>query len=333
MQIGDFDTDHEIVTGHHIAAEYWNERNVSRPVFTLNPVNNGSDLAGEAVAAYAALSILFRSVDPPLSVSLEEDAFSMYAFMERMPDTRYSDNNVQFRIAYESQTPRGHEFLAAAWMFRMTNDPKYVATAQAVHAQAGPLFHNPVIGWSNPVQVRSCNAWRTCMMPMRVAPVAPSNLLCTRGRCVRVVQEARLVLEEVGEGAMLQSVQLWLNDHMSGKDARFTLKGLWHEAEWGTLRNAALIAHVALRTAQILDNRAFDSGEVVNVRCSPACIPRTRHAASFSVGLNPSCCAMLCGLCWQSIRRRMSGNASHPPLRCAMLRGLVRRCAVDGGRP
>lgn len=81
-----------------------------------------------------------------------------------------------------------------------------------------------------------------------------------------VVQEARLVLEEVGEGAMLQSVQHWLNDHMSGKDAKYTQKGLWHEADWGSLRNAALIAHVALRAAKIMDERAFDSGEVVNVR-------------------------------------------------------------------
>lgn len=83
------------------------------------------------------------------------------------------------------------------------------------------------------------------------------------------VQEARLVLEEVGEGAMLQSVQLWLNNHMSGKDAKFTQKGLWHEADWGSLRNAALLAHVALRTAKIMDERAFDSGEVVNVRPPP----------------------------------------------------------------
>lgn len=156
MQVGDFDTDHELTVGRHISPEFFNGKNVSRPVFTLGPLANGSDLAGEATAAFAALSIVFRDVDPPLSVALEEDAFSMYAFMERMPDTRYSDNNVQFQIAYGSQVPRGHEFLAAAWMFRMTEDPKYVATAQAVHAQAGALYHNPVLGWANPLQVRGC---------------------------------------------------------------------------------------------------------------------------------------------------------------------------------
>lgn len=154
MQVGDFDTDHAIVTGRPLPPEAFNGKNVSRPVFTIGPLANGSDLAGEAVAAYASLSILFRSIDPVLSVALEEDAYAMYAFMERMPDTKYSDNNVQFQIAYASNVPRGHEFLAAAWMYRMTNDPKFVATAQATHAQAGALFHNPVIGWSNPIQVR-----------------------------------------------------------------------------------------------------------------------------------------------------------------------------------
>lgn len=102
--------------------------------------------------------------------------------------------------------------------------------------------------------------------------------MCVRGclagahACsVGVVQEARLVLEEVGEGAMLQSVQLWLNDHMSGKDAQYSIKGLWHEADWGSLRDAALIASVAMRTAKIMDERAFDSGEVVNVCLSNTC--------------------------------------------------------------
>ena len=43
-------------------------------------------------------------------------------------------------------------------MFRMTKDPKFLQEAQAIHAQAGPLYHNPVIGWSNPLQVCYCSA-------------------------------------------------------------------------------------------------------------------------------------------------------------------------------
>jgi hypothetical protein len=90
--------------------------------------------------------------------------------------------------------------------------------------------------------------------------------------CMRGVQEARLVLEEeTPDAAMMQGVQLWLNEHFFGKDASYTEKGMWWAADWGTLRNAALMAHTALRAANILDKRSDDNGEVVNVSFAPPC--------------------------------------------------------------
>lgn len=56
---------------------------------------------------------------------------------------------------YPSNVPNGHEFLANAWMYKMTTDKTYLFRAQALHAQSGALYHNPVIGWSNPLQVKS----------------------------------------------------------------------------------------------------------------------------------------------------------------------------------
>jgi hypothetical protein len=83
------------------------------------------------------------------------------------------------------------------------------------------------------------------------------------------VQEGRLVLEEFDENsAMIQGVQLWLNAHMFGQDTSYTRKGLWYASQWGTLRNAAFMAIVALRTANLMDSRADGNGEVVNVRSS-----------------------------------------------------------------
>lgn len=75
------------------------------------------------------------------------------------------------------------------------------------------------------------------------------------------------MLEEFDENsAMIQGVQLWLNAHMFGQDASYTRKGLWYASQWGTLRNAALMASVALRAANLMDGRADGNGEVVNVR-------------------------------------------------------------------
>lgn len=87
-----------------------------------------------------------------------------------------------------------------------------------------------------------------------------------------VLQEARLVIEEIDpSGAFLQGAQLWLNAHMFGSDASYSSNGLWWAAEWGTLRNAALMAGVALRTAHILDLRADGNGEVVNASSPHGC--------------------------------------------------------------
>eukprot|EP00892_Ulva_mutabilis_P001909 jgi/Ulvmu1/11719/UM008_0130.1 len=77
-----------------------------------------SDDDVDEVAAGAAVLPFTR--DPGRACGLVSSAaWAMYALMESMPDTRYSDNNPQFAYTYASDVPRAHEFLAAAWMFRM----------------------------------------------------------------------------------------------------------------------------------------------------------------------------------------------------------------------
>ena len=67
-------------------------------MYILNTQTNGSDLVGEAVAAYASLSILFDKINPSLSVALEDDAFTMYELMGEFPNTRYSDANPEYNV-------------------------------------------------------------------------------------------------------------------------------------------------------------------------------------------------------------------------------------------
>ena len=95
-QVGDWRTDHPIFVGKRYVAEAISDdpgtRNATRPVFILDSrTTNGSDMIGEAVAAYASLSMLFNKINPSLSVALEGDAFAMYDLMQTMPNTKYSD--------------------------------------------------------------------------------------------------------------------------------------------------------------------------------------------------------------------------------------------------
>ena len=104
------------------------------------------------------------------------------------------------------------------------------------------------------------------------------------------------MLEETDDNsAMLQGVQLWLNAHMFGQDTSYTRKGLWYASQWGTLRNAAFIAHTALRAANIMDGRADGNGEVVNVR-SPSMSCGVSRAPVCLVYIPCTCNCILLGI-------------------------------------
>lgn len=101
LQVGTLETDHHLGEGPYNAEAIsagLGAGNTTRPVFMLSTRTNGSDLVGEAVAAYASLSILFEKINPQLSVALEDDAFTMYELMGTFPNTKYSDANKEFNV-------------------------------------------------------------------------------------------------------------------------------------------------------------------------------------------------------------------------------------------
>jgi hypothetical protein len=84
--------------------------NITRPVYMLTAKTNGSDLIGEAVAAYASLSILFDKINPQLSVALEDDAFTMYELMNTFPNTKYSAANPEYNVRPISKHTPCHRY-------------------------------------------------------------------------------------------------------------------------------------------------------------------------------------------------------------------------------
>ena len=94
---------------------------MTRPVYVLNSRTNGSDLIGEAVAAYASMSILFEKINPQLSVALEDDAFTMYELMNSMTDTKYSDAKPN---AYKVRFPFPLLAIIADWSCSLQTEKK-----------------------------------------------------------------------------------------------------------------------------------------------------------------------------------------------------------------
>ena len=71
---------------------------------------------------------------------------------------------------------------------------------------------------------------------------------------------------DVSLAVVCLQVQRWLESAFFGKSMSYSPDGMLWGQEWGTLRIAALYAHIAFKAAEILDKRADDNGEVVNVR-------------------------------------------------------------------
>lgn len=72
-QIGDFQLDHK----------YWGrpeDMNLSRPAFKIDADHPGSDLAGEAAAAMASVSLVFKDIDSNYSQILKKHAIELYDF-------------------------------------------------------------------------------------------------------------------------------------------------------------------------------------------------------------------------------------------------------------
>jgi len=107
----------------------------------------GSDLAGEAAAALAASSIVFRNVDSEYSVKCLQHAKDLYRFADT------------YRGFYHKAIPGGQEYYesadygdelawAAAWLYNATAESKYLHDAvqhyQHFHLDERPnrFFYN-----------------------------------------------------------------------------------------------------------------------------------------------------------------------------------------------
>ncbi|KAH0954891.1 hypothetical protein HN011_010820 [Eciton burchellii] len=139
-QVGDFSIDHT----------FWGrpeELNTPRPAYKIDAEHPGSDLAGEAAAALAASSIVFRNVDSEYSAKCLQHAKDLYRFADT------------YRGFYHKAIPGGQEYYesadygdelawAAAWLYNATAESKYLHDAvqhyQHFHLDERPntFFYN-----------------------------------------------------------------------------------------------------------------------------------------------------------------------------------------------
>lgn len=126
-QVGEGTTDHN----------YWGPAEtmyMSRPAFKIDAENPGSDLAGEAAAALAAASLLFRAEDPVYADELLEHARQLYHFADAHRG-KYSSAIPDAKNFYLSSGYEDELVWAAVWLYNATSEPGYLITAETRYAE------------------------------------------------------------------------------------------------------------------------------------------------------------------------------------------------------
>jgi hypothetical protein len=236
MQVGNQTLEHNATANSPLVAEQMG--NVPRPVWIINDLKPGADLIGEVTAAFAASAIVFRELEPNLSLEFVKHARYLYDWMKsaKQLGTLYWKTLPGTVPLYKTENAASHMMLAAAWMHKLTKEKAFADDAKTQYGNARLSQNWPVADWSNPLQ------------------------------------EAKLlVLEDSNEesesfGVYLTSLQQYVDAQMTGVRTQYTPRGLWYatpdakidpaQAGWGRLKSAAQAAHIALRTAMIVDNLA-----------------------------------------------------------------------------
>lgn len=104
---------------------------MARPAFRIDADHPGSDLAGEAAAALAAVSIVFRDADPAYADELLRHARELYAFAD-VHRGRYSDSITDAQAYYNSWSGYHDELVwGALWLHLATGEAAWLRRAEA----------------------------------------------------------------------------------------------------------------------------------------------------------------------------------------------------------
>ncbi|MEW5249178.1 glycoside hydrolase family 9 protein [Microbulbifer sp. 2201CG32-9] len=124
---------------------------MARPSYKVDASCPGSELAGEAAAALAAVSMVFESSDPGYASSLLDHAVQLYNFADNYRGV-YSDCITDAAAFYRSWSGYNDELVwGAAWLYRATGDQAYLDKATAYYDNLGTEQGETVkaYGWTH----------------------------------------------------------------------------------------------------------------------------------------------------------------------------------------
>ena len=191
-----------------------------RPSYKIDEANPGSDLAAETAAAMAAVSILLKDDNPSYSATLVEHAKQLYNFADKFRE-EYSNSITDAAGFYRSFSSYQDELVwGAIWMYKATNDPVYLAKAEAEYDNLQRE------GQSSIAKYKEAFSWDDKAYGCYVA------LAQITGK-QKYIQDAERNLD-------------YFAHNVNGESVPTTPGGLPHLRQWGTIRYASNQSLLAL---------------------------------------------------------------------------------------
>lgn len=203
-QVGDGNADHS----------WWGPCEVmtmNRPSYKVTKDNPGSAVVGEAAAALAVASIVFKDTDADYSKLCLEHAKSLYAFA----DSTKSDSGYTAANGFYNSWSGFYDELAWAgsWLYIATDDNSYLANAKSSFTQAGHDFD-----------------WSMCWDDVHIGAA---------------VMLAKITGDKAYKDEVQKHLDYWSCGTSDGKKITYTPKGLAWLDQWGSIRYATTTAFIA----------------------------------------------------------------------------------------
>lgn len=203
-QVGDGNADHS----------WWGPCEVmtmNRPSYCVTKDNPGSAVVGEAAAALAVASIVYKDTDKDYSALCLEHAKSLYAFAD---STRSDDGYTAANGFYNSWSGFYDELAwAGSWLYIATDDNKYLNNAKTCFSQAGHDFD-----------------WSLCWDDVHIGAA---------------VMLAKITGDKSYKDEVQKHLDYWSCGTSDGQRITYSPQGLAWLDSWGSLRYATTTAFVA----------------------------------------------------------------------------------------
>ena len=203
---------------------YWGSpesMTMQRPSYKIDRQRPGSDLAGEAAAALAAASIIFRPTDTTYANRLLNNAIQLYTFADTYRG-KYSNSIPDAANYYNSWSGYNDELVwGAAWLYKATKAAGNANTSYLTKAES--LYQGVNSGWTQSWDDKSQGA-------------------------------GILLAQETGKSQYRTGVETWLNNWLPGGGVTYTSGGLAWLSQWGSLRYSATTAFLAGVYADTVNN-------------------------------------------------------------------------------